>query len=269
MGRCVLEVSLMRSVVLLWGAISCFPAQWDMELDQSPLLFGSFHSPAIICDAGSTGSRIFALFIPKIANVYSDEISVQLLGRTTTGLSTLAEAGLYAEAVASYGLLITRGLVLLGGSTPVYIFATGGVRQMAEDAIEKLWSEMARGLTNFLGDIHHGLITMRTLQGVDEALYGLISANYLVSNLPIAAINGILETPVGVLDLGGSSLELSLPGVDRMLGTHDDILLSFSSLGMSQARTAVGLRDHARVCEFGSVCILFSNMSPLGERKSL
>lgn len=124
---------------------------------------------------------------------------------------------------------------------------------MPIEKIKRLWNELDSGFNLSLKGQHTGKVVLRTVDGADEALFGLISANFLLGGVQLSEIREILTNPVGVLDLGGSSLEVSIAGYDHILGTHDDVLVSFKSLGMSQGRLAVASMDESGKCQFGTV----------------
>lgn len=212
--------------------------------------------PAVVCDAGSTGSRVFGYYVPLSQSGVEEEVQVELLGTTSIGISVYARDGLYEEAADSVITPLREGIRLLGAEVPIYIFATGGVRSLEEHRKEQLWVLISRRLEERLKDVHRGPISLRTLDGRDEALYGLLSSNYLLNGISSDELADPLLSPVGVLDLGGSSFEISLVGVDSIAGTHDDVLLTYKNLGMLQFRIRIGARDSKGVCRFGSVCFI-------------
>lgn len=226
---------------------------WVPNPDLPELFDGMYSRPAIICDAGSTGSRVFAFYVLH-NGTNPEEIQIELMGRTDVGLSMYSIEGLFQNASESLLPLLQKGIARLGSDTPIYIFATGGVRSLKGEVKEKLWSSMELFLGQGLKAIHTGTLSLRTVDGTDEAMYGLLSSNYLLNEIEHSALNSPLETPVGVLDLGGSSLEISLVGPDGIAGTSDDILISFRSLGMLNFRGKISENDRGGVCRFETVC---------------
>ncbi len=245
----------------MWLCFVCFllrillaEGSWNIVVDIQPLANGTFRNPVIICDAGSTGSRVYAFHVPLRNYSHEEHPVVELLGRTETGLSEFASAGLFQNASTSILALIQRGINRLGPNVPVYIFATGGVRSLDQNVRQKLWESMKSDLGKALSQVHAGMLSIRVVDGADEALYGLVSSNYLVGDLSPQNVTGSLLAPVGVLDLGGSSLEMSLVGDDLRAGTDDDLLISFRSLGMFKFRNKVEQSDPSGYCRFESVC---------------
>lgn len=210
---------------------------------------GLFHYPAIICDAGSTGSRIFAFYVQNKDEAVEGMVSVELMGRTTIGLSEFANSGLFEEAANSLLPYISKGVIRLGRTVPIFIFATGGVRQLPVEIRSRLWDQMRNTFSAALAD-HLGPVVLSVLDGNDEALFGLLSANYLVGDVRLIHINSPLSAPVGVLDLGGSSLEVAVAGEDKVVGSHDDVLISFTGLGLRNMMERLAQTDSTNACAF-------------------
>jgi hypothetical protein len=209
-------------------------------------------SPAIICDAGSTGTRVYSYYIHVVTDSEARPI-VELLGRTEEGISELAERGQVGLISLKIAPLIRSGLIRLGPDTPVYIFATGGVRLMDEKLRTELWEVMRMDMEIALAGIHGGYLALQVLDGTDEALYGLLAANYIVGDYNPSMPTDVLSSSVGVLDLGGSSLEVSLVGDDLKPGTEDDVLISFGTLGIYKFYDQFQLLDGSGSCDFGRV----------------
>lgn len=225
---------------------------WRTIEDVVPLNHGSMVHPAVICDAGSTGTRVFAFHVPISPDADPQPV-IDLIGRTNRGLSEFAVVGDFRGASESVIPLLMKSITRLGPDVPIYLFATGGVRSLEETVKSTLWSTIAADIPAAIGSIHRGTFELRTVEGIDEALYGLISSNFLLSDLPLSNLGNVISQPVGVLDLGGSSLEVSLVGRDNIVGSHDDVLRTYKSLGLSQFRERVRVKDVLRSCEFGNV----------------
>lgn len=215
-----------------------------------------FKNPAIVCDAGSTGSRVFAFYLLRNGLTHqSYQVKAKSLGKTSVGLSVFAEKGQFREASESLAPLLLQGLRKLGNETPIYILATGGVRSLHNSVKEELLESLKRDLGSSLSEeLHTGILALQTLEGTDEALFGLLASNFILGKLPLGDIGKPIPDPFGILDLGGSSLEVSSAGEDGIIGTQDDVLISFKSLGLEKLKQAV-LPN--KVCEFGTVCRWF------------
>ena len=174
---------------------------------------------ALVCDAGSTGTRIYAFSSTK-----DDTVEMTLIGKLTPGLSSFALAQNISGAVEQLVPIIREGFSVLGSVAPVHILGTGGVRSLSEDAQKKLWAELAELLEMNLGKVE---IKMHAIHGKDEAFFGLVSANFLFPG------------GVGILDLGGSSVEIAHAGDDEVLGSDDDVLVTHANLGTEKVRRLV------------------------------
>ena len=222
------------STILRFYQLSiCIAHIWEVKDIAEPLRVDSVSHPAIICDAGSTGSRVFAFYVLDHDGSTEGNVVVELMGRSSIGLSEFADSLNFEGASETILPFISKGISRLGNKTPIYIFATGGVRQLPEIVRESLWENLTTKLHGVF-EAHQGALHIKVIDGDDEALFGLLSANYLLNDLPLSHINLPLSAPVGVLDLGGSSLEIAIAGDDRVVGTHDDILISFQNLGLKK-----------------------------------
>lgn len=186
---------------------------------------------ALVCDAGSTGTRIYAFSENR-------QVEMNLIGKVTPGLSGFALAQNISGAVEQLVPLIKSGFALLGSVVPLHILGTGGVRSLPEDVQSVMWSEISDLLIERLGEIE---IKMHAIHGIDEAFYGLVSANFLIGG-------------VGVLDLGGSSVEIAHAGDDGILGTDDDVLITHSGLGTEKVRRLVDTSCEPGNQNSGIVC---------------
>jgi hypothetical protein len=109
---------------------------------------------------------------------------------------------------------------------------------------------MEERLNKLLDPTHTGSLRLAAVHGNDEALFGLLSANYLIGDATASSMTGPIDQPVGVFDLGGSSLELSMAGGDKIIGSDDDVLISFRSMGLQQMRDRMKAKDSERLCSF-------------------
>lgn len=235
---------------------------WSVSPNAEPLNLSAEAYPTIICDAGSTGSRIFGY------HVANKLVHMELMNRTQVGLSEYARSGEFDKATDSLLPGIFRGLRRLGQKSQIYIMATGGVRQLETHIRDELILRLRQGIELALGDRFSDRIHIRTVEGIDEALFGLLSANYLVGSLSVDDVKSVLKSPIGVLDLGGSSLEVSLAGPDSAIGSEDDVLVSFKSLGTNRVKEALLRNGMFEKCELATVCdkIVKCTHTSIGQR---
>jgi hypothetical protein len=220
---------------------------WDTLEWGPPLALDSDAVPMIVCDAGSTGSRIFGFYI------LDGHVHVERMGRTSHGIASFAYPGGGREATETLLPGINRGLERMGRQTTIHILATGGVRQLPTDERSDLLKGISGILNDTLNGKFQGPLHVRAVDGMQEALSGLIAANFIVHGLGLKDFANPLTEPLGVLDLGGSSLEISLPGPDAAVGSHDDILISFPDLGTNKLKHRLARESDLTVCDFGVV----------------
>ena len=248
---------MLNRVLSVWIYITaCTVARgWNISDLEDPLPQGSFSYPVIVCDAGSTGSRVYAFHVPLRDNTLVNEPVIELLGRAEIGMSELVQMRLFRNASDTIIPYLLKGLKRLGPEVPIYIFATGGVRLFPPSDQTQLWNVLREDIELALTGRHTGSLSLMALNGVDEALYGLLSANFLLRDSLSGDETSSIPGSIGVLDLGGSSLEISLVGSDLPPGTEDDVLVSFKSLGLQLFRKRIEDADRSNVCKFATVCL--------------
>ncbi|KAL4451373.1 hypothetical protein ABPG77_009445 [Micractinium sp. CCAP 211/92] len=100
-------------------------------------------------------------------------------------------------------------------STPVFLFGTAGLRRLSQEQ----QGQLLAGVRRVLGSsaFRFSPPWARIISGADEGVYGWIALNYLEGRLQAAAAAALEGGPagvgaagtLGVLDLGGSSLEVT------------------------------------------------------------
>ncbi len=228
--------------------VSSLGSMWETAVSVEPLDLLPDAHPIIVCDAGSTGSRCFGYYI------HNDTIHTELMGRTAVGISTFGNSLDFEGAMNTLVPSIRRGIARLGNNTSTYVLATGGVRQLGSEVQAKFM----RGLNDLFRSTLDDSVQAEVVTGMEEAQFGLFSANYLVGALHLHQVTDPLSRPLGVLDLGGSSLEISLAGPDDTMGSHDDILFSFTDLGTNRVKKLLEEKGLLRYCDFANV-----SLSPL------
>jgi len=195
----------------------------------------AFPLPAVVCDAGSTGTRIYAF------QENSEKVEMKLIGKITPGLSAFSVEKNLVGLVEALAPLINEGLEILG-SASLHLLGTGGVRSLPPAEQTELWRELKRLLIPRLSPGFSG-VTLNSIHGTAEAFYGLVSADYLFPGF-------------GVLDLGGSSAEIAHAGADGILGSADDVLVTHGNLGTEKMRMTVGDACAPGLPESGFYCRL-------------
>jgi hypothetical protein len=158
----------------------------------------------VVIDAGSSGSRL------HVYDVSSDSVTEAIQSvKSKPGLSSFVNITAEQSAqIDKAGLdkslqsLITSAQKTLPDlkTYPVYVYATAGMRLLDESAQQLVMDEVKKVLEE-AGFSHP---VAQVISGEDEALYDWIAANtdYLLSSQKQVA-------SVGILDMGGASLEVA------------------------------------------------------------
>ena len=212
---------------------------------------------AVVIDGGSTGSRATVLKrvksdrdrpIIRIGFDDSDPGSViseyepvsvgraqfeEGALRVEPGLSHYAASGDMLGAASSLEPLITGAKDLIGNAadwanTDLYIYATAGVRLLDTSVADEMWTAV-RGWSSNATLVPFRLVDARTLSGMEEALFGFLTANYdkgMFADLRHGRIGNAFAF-LGTLDLGGVSAEISfLPRVPSLGNSNVEIFLA-------------------------------------------
>lgn len=207
---------------------------------------------AVIIDAGSSGTRIWVyrwssdyyLGLPRYEKVNSS--------KNTPGLSTL-ETGQDISVKITELLEAAKVWVPSGerSKTPVYLFATAGMRFLSEENASKVFNfldEILQDSTKNPFDYaspHHA----RILSGEEEGVFAWIAVNYL---------NGALQNSskeaktYGILELGGASTQIAFqPRVNILadkfpvtIGSRKYPLYAHSYLHFGQEYIDLWIKEH-------------------------
>lgn len=219
--------------------ISCFLIVAPEVYAESPSC--TEHQCIAVVDAGSTGSRlhIFAYDLDEtntpfhISEIWSKKIK--------PGFATI-EANQYT--IDAYLTTLFSGAP--AQHMPVYFYATAGMRLVPQTKQKIYYQEVQKW---FSQTSDWQLMEAKTITGHDEALYDWLSVNYHIGTLQSAS------DPVGVMDIGGASVQIVFPiqkNTDNkgtpvelnLYGQH--ILLSVHSfLGLGQNEMTHQLLDTA------------------------
>ena len=170
---------------------------------------------AVSVDAGSTSTRIFIYSIsikndfPEITQINNKRVDIKLQEAVSNSsvISTLvSEINTYSKEIISN----TKDSLL-------YIYATGGMRELDSATQSEIMSNLIQSL-NEKTDFEFSNYSVRVISGEEEGYYLWLAANYQRSQYSE-------PYTVGVMDLGGSSLQISY---DVALDQKDQAEKSFS-----------------------------------------
>lgn len=156
------------------------------------------HQCIAIVDAGSTGSRlhIYSFDFDKtkspvnITEVWSKKVK--------PGFATIEPN---AATIDSY--LVSLFSDAPEANLPVYFYATAGMRLLPKPKQQQLYQGVQQWFSKQSG---WKLQQAKTITGTEEGLYGWLAVNY-----QRGALNSYDKSLVGVMDMGGASVQISFP----------------------------------------------------------
>ncbi|GAB5358048.1 hypothetical protein AAMO2058_000425500 [Amorphochlora amoebiformis] len=163
---------------------------------------------AVVCDAGSTGTRLYIYSLDENGKMTS------ITGKKSKpGLSAVDPA----DAAEYLIPLIENAEHLLGKdheALPIYVIGTAGMRLLDQNMQQKIYRAAATNLPALLKkkklNFSVKLQNFRTASGQEEGYWGFLAANFLQERIG-SKLTGVGDSSnlTGVLDLGGSSTQIS------------------------------------------------------------
>jgi hypothetical protein len=231
-------------------------------------------SYAVVCDAGSTGTRAY---VYSLAGGVGARVQAQRAAKVKPGLSTFGarphESVEYLmELVADATPLVPAHL---RSQTPLFVRATAGMRLIPEYQQQAVYDALFAGLRDRQAQGESGVGAVpflirrehfATLTGDEEGFFGLLAVNYLKGvigadlmpdlgrpDLATALIHRKYMDGkpwiIGALDLGGSSTQISFStqrgtptdgsGRSRPLEPRDAYVHSYLGIGAELSRVMV------------------------------
>lgn len=154
------------------------------------------HACMAVIDAGSTKSYLHLYQYDLDESHKPIHVEEKWSQKVTPGL-----ANLEVEEVPIYFDKLFHSLHQAG--LPVYLYATAGMRLLPTPRQEKLYQAVRRW---FVENATFELKEAKTITGTEEGIYAFVSANYKLGRLSTQG-----EPPVGVMDMGGASVQVVFP----------------------------------------------------------
>lgn len=163
-----------------------------------------------VVDSGSTGSRLSIYSFDK--NTKDNPTKIRLIWGTkvTPGLAAIS---LTTDALDKYlsDLLDVSPVK----NMPIYFYSTAGMRFLSEAEQKKYYKAIQDW---FAKKKQWTLLEAKTLTGQEEGLYSWLSVNYLLAVFKHA------KPPVGVMDMGGASVQITFPVKNTSKIAADDLV---------------------------------------------
>ncbi|MBA2657358.1 MAG: multidrug DMT transporter permease [Tatlockia sp.] len=175
------------------------------------------HNCIAIVDGGSTGSRLHVYVYDKDEHKTPVNIKELWSKKLKPGVSIIE---INQAAIDSY---FTK--LFLGAPTdpmPVYFYATAGMRLLPQPKQKQIYALINNW---FSRQAQWQLQSAKTITGMEEGLYAWLMINYQLGTL-----NSETKSLVGVMDMGGASVQIVFP-VENTEGLNNTDLIQLNLYG--------------------------------------
>lgn len=194
-----------------------------------------------ICDAGSTGTRLY-VFALDLSAGKAESIFVK---KTKPGLSSYASKP--QDAVAPLLKLLQEGASKIPErvrrKVPLLIFGTAGMRMLPSATQAELWSTVLKTAEQESFPFDPSNFIARTVSGDEEGLWAVLTTNFLIGRMGHNLLSHGSGSPLGLLDLGGSSTQIGVPSqaaAEKGINfSHGVMVKSYLGFGMTHIREQV------------------------------
>lgn len=188
------------------------------------ITFSAFAKPIMVFDAGSSGTRVYLYDVSTDAN---GKVSVTTLkyykpsSSTTTYTYPVTDARFAADPVGYFEHFLTEieTVAFDRASTPIYVYATAGVRMSENPAPQVIIDDMRTGIRAAAGTDYPNITDEQvdTLSVAEEALNVWINDQYVTEQLNAATLDR--SAMYTAIEMGGASSEVS--GLSRLSSEFD------------------------------------------------
>lgn len=228
---------------------------------------------AVIIDAGSTGSRLFAFRFHTSAEISSPVLKSELFHQEKPGLSSYADNPI--EATKSLGILVEKAKSVIPSSewrdTPLLLKATAGLRLLPANKANRILEVTREFLSSSGFQLNDNSVSI--MEGVDEGIFSWVTVNFLLGRFS----QQDTQSTVTVLDLGGGSTQVtyrlekknlkslkhSIHKITVFNQIMDVFTHSYLGMGLMAARKAILVPHSAAKNENGIVVVHSKCFDPL------
>lgn len=169
------------------------------------------HTCIAVIDAGSTGSRLH-VYAYDIANATPQNIKEIFSKKINPGISSVDTN---QEAINQYLVKLFSLTNITDVNIPVYFYATAGMRLLPQQKQQAIYDHIKKW---FDSQPQWQLVKAKTITGKDEGVFGWLAVNYVLGTLTSEST----QAPVGVMDTGGASVQVTFPITDHQSINNND-----------------------------------------------
>jgi len=229
-ASCALQMDSCQKVMLLWLALVPLLVAGDPVVE--------YHA---ICDAGSTGTRLY-VFALDLAAGKAESVFVK---KTKPGLSSYVDDP--KKAVAPLLQLLIEGSEKVPldqrSKVPLLIFGTAGMRMLPKKKQDSIWASLIHVYEDKSYPFDRAHVIARTVSGDEEGLWAVLTTNFLTGRMGHDLLSHGSSAPLGLLDLGGSSTQIGIPSAAaaaKGINFSDGVMVkSYLGFGMTHIREEV------------------------------
>lgn len=196
------------------------------------------HKTMIVIDAGSTGTRVHLYDYSFSEGSDTARISQRFSDKITPGLGQISRD---KTSIDAYLTLLMKDIPQEEGAA-LYFYATGGMRILPKAVQSAYYTHVKHWFAEHYKTAN---LDIKTIDGAEEGVYDWLSVNY-----QLGLFNDNKVLPVGVIDLGGTSVQIVIP-TDKQHANHSLLLFnrrwylnSHSFLGLGQTQIKEQLMEH-------------------------
>ncbi|CDZ78938.1 Golgi nucleoside diphosphatase [Legionella massiliensis] len=175
------------------------------------------HRCIAVVDGGSTGSRLHIYAYDLDQTQTPINLRELWSKKVRPGLSTIVNN--QATVNTYLGSLFSDAPA---DNLPVYFYATAGMRLLSQPQQKQVYNLVQNW---FAGQPQWHLKNAKTITGTEEGMFGWLAVNYQLGTL-----NSPNKSAVGVMDMGGASVQIIFP-VDRAEGLNESDLMQVDLYG--------------------------------------